>query len=293
MNRLLVGCLLSTVGLALSASPAPAAAVYIESLEWTINDSDLVVRGTLTEVKRVMDKKEIIWSTITVKVTDTYKGEKKDELKVMAAHKNRRLSDQLAALANDKPEVILCLVKSDRYKAKGADYTEAPWAVRLHEGEIDHAVIDLSDKSNALVVSMDSRLLGRDDIVKVAQAAGAAAAPTVNKPGRLLAPRTSAVAEKLTEGGAVWLYAPVDKRLEALAGEWLKSKDIDYRSAGVKALWNFKTDDHIRQLKALLEDPQSQSDGKTKTYPVRRAAHDVLTEWGIDVKAPVTQEPDR
>ncbi|MBY0525234.1 MAG: hypothetical protein K2R98_17640 [Gemmataceae bacterium] len=291
MSRFCLSVCLCLIGLGLCASSARSATIFIETLESAVNDSDQVVVGTMTEVKRVVDKQKIIWSTITFKVSETLKGEKKDELKFMAAHKKRADSDKLNALGDSKAEVVLCLVKSDRYKAMLADYAEQPLAFRVGPAEYDYSAIDLSDKADVLVATMDARLLStKDDILKAARAAGTA--PSVpNKPGRLRAPASSPV-QKLNDG-AVWLYAPVDKRLEAQAADWLKSKDIEYRVGGAKALWNFKTDDNIKVLKALLEDGQTQSDGKTKTYSVRQAAFEVLKEWGVEVNEPVTSEPDK
>lgn len=283
--------LLVFVGLIGMTTPLAAAIVLVESLEWVSADADLVVRGTITEFDRVNDK-GTIWAKATVKVAAGYKGKVKegDEIKFVASHKSRFASDALAALGKNKTEAIFCLVKSERYKDKGADYKDAPWALRLSQGDLDQSAIDLSGESGTLVVTADARLLTRkDDIVKAAEAA---ASPEAAKPkqGRLDAPASSDVVRKYSTGDGVWLIVPLNDRLQAIARDWLKSKEIDFRVEGANALKHFKSDDNIQLLKRLLEDPGSRSSGKAKTYPVRQAAFAVLKEWGVQVKPPVVEE---
>jgi hypothetical protein len=281
-----------TVGLLLlTAHVTDGAPILVETLDWVIADADLVVRGTLTDFDRVRDKNELIWSTATIKVADTYKGEKKDEIKMIAAHKSRFASDKLSDLAKEKKEVLLCLVKSERYKAKSADYVGQPWALRISEGEIDHAAVELSGDSGAFVIVMDARVLARkDDILKAAAAAGKGAKTPTQ--GRVRAPASAEVVRKLSDGGPAWLLAPIDGRLEETAKDWLKTKELDFRLEGAKTLKLFKSDGNIALLKGLLEDPQSKTDGKTKSYPIRKAAYEVLQEWKVEVKQPVIEEPD-
>ena len=273
------------------AEPAAGGAVFVESLELAIADADLVVRGAVSEIDRVKDKKNVIWTTATVKVAETIKGEKVAEVKFIAGHTSRFANDRLYEIGKEKGEVIFCLVKSDRYKDQGADYATLPWALREGRGDVDHNVIDLSDKSKTFVVPNDCTVLfKRDDIVKAAQAAGAAAAMKAPPQGKLRAPATAEVARKLSEGGAVWLFVPVDDRLKEQAKTWLASNDLDNRAAGARTLANFKSDDHIALLKKLLDDPQGREEGKVKRYPVRQAAYDVLKEWGVAVKQPIVEE---
>ncbi|MBL8794634.1 MAG: hypothetical protein JNM56_12075 [Planctomycetia bacterium] len=291
MNRRLFQPLCLALGLLLSAAAVQSAPILVETLDWAIADADLVVRGTLADFDRVRDKNELIWSTATVKVADTYKGGKQDEVKIIAAHKSRFASDKLSELAKEKKEVLLCLVKSERYKARGADYTTQPWALRVSEGEIDHAAVDLSGDSGAFAIVLDGRVLARkDDILKAAAAAGKEAKTPTQ--GRVRAPSSAEVVKKLSDGGPAWLLTPLDGRLEEAAKDWLKSKELDFRLEGAKTLRHFKSDANTELLKGLLTDAQSQSDGKTKTFPVRKAAYDVLKEWKVEVQPPVLEEAD-
>jgi hypothetical protein len=287
-----VKLLLGVVLLAGLASPLLGQVRIVESLEWCMADSDLVIHGTLTDVKRLRDKDETIWSTFTIKVDGTFKGERKDEIKFITSHKTRPPSDRLADLAENKAPVLVCLVKSDRYKSKGADYAEQPWALRLVEvGDIDHAMVNLAENSGAVVVTMAGHILTRkDDILKAAAAAGA---PPAAFPQRtsIKMPPPAEVVRKLAPGSPVWLFVPNDRRLEAQGRSWLKEKEIELRVEGARLLRPFKSDDNVKLLTALLDDPQSVPAAGKKSFPLRKAAFDVLREWKIDVKMPVIEEP--
>lgn len=273
-------------------SPARSASIVVESLEAAIADSDLVVVGKLADIKRVRDKNKVIWSTVTVEVADVIKGEKPEKLTFIAAHDNEPASNKLGDLVDMHIDAIICLVKSDRYKSKGEDYGTVPWALRIPQFEIDQTVIDLTGKTGGLVVTMDARLLtARDDILKAAKAA--VAMVPAGKPvtlARFRAPASTELVSKLAGGDAVWIFAPIVPKLEEQAKEWLKSKDITYRVEGTRILNFFKSDANTAILKSLLEDKQSTSDGKTKQYPVRGAAYDVLKQWRVEVMRPLLEE---
>ncbi len=275
-------------------SPARSASIVVESLESAIADSDLVVHGKLVDIKRVRDKNKVIWSTVNIEVIETIKGDKVDKLTFIAAHDNEPASNKVGDLVDMHIDAIICLVKSDRYKDKGEDYGTVPWALRLPQFEIDNSVIDLTGKTGKLIVTMDARLLtGKDEILKASKdavtAIPAGKAPTQ---ARFRAPASTELVRKLAGGDAVWIFAPVVPKLEEQAKEWLKSKDITYRVEGVRILHSFKSDANTAMLKSLLADSQSTSDGKTKQYPVRGAAYDVLKQWRVEVMRPVLEEAD-
>lgn len=270
---------------------AAAAALLIESLEWVVTDADLVVRGVITDFDRVRDQDEVIWSTATVKIAAVLKGDKHEQIKLIASHQSRFASDRLANLAREKAEILLCLVKSDRYKGRSADYAAQPWALRLIEGEVDHALVDLTGQTGSFVVAMDGRILTKkEDIVQAAAAAGTGQ-PV--KHGRLRAPAFTEVARKFSEGGPVWLLVPLNAQMQAVPRAWLKSRELDERVEAVKALRLFKSEENITLLKELLTDSQGRTEGKTTTYPVRLAAYEVLRQWGVTVPRPVTEEQEK
>jgi hypothetical protein len=283
-----------SISLWILTGSARSASIVVESLESAIADSDLVVHGKLAEIKRVRDKNKVIWSTVTVEVVDVIKGEKPEKLTFIAAHENEPASNKLGDLVDMQIEAIICLVKSDRYKDKGEDYATVPWALRLPQFEIDNNVIDVTGKTGKLVVTMDARLLtAKDDILKAAKDAvtiiPAGMTPTQ---ARFRAPASTELVRKLAGGDAVWIFVPVVPKLEAQAKEWLKSTDIASRVSGVQILQSFKSDANTTILKSLLEDKQITSDGKTRQYPVRGAAFDVLKQWRVEVARPVVEEPD-
>jgi hypothetical protein len=213
-------------------------------------------------------------------------------VKFMASYTVQFKSERLVELEQNKAELLLCLVKSERYKDKGADYAEAPWALRLHDGEVDHTVVDLSEQSGAFAVTMDGRLLKRRDaILQAAAAAGAVPAPA--KPvqqASIRAPAQAEAARQLRANG-VFLFVPVDSRLESQCRSWLKAPESEFRVEGVKTLRHFKSDEAIQLLKGLLDDSQSVTEGEVKSYPVRKAAYEVLKAWAVTVKPPITEEP--
>jgi len=72
--------------------------------------------------------------------------------------------------------------------------------------------------------------------------------------------------------------------------------ELDWlRLAGVQALVHFKSRDNIALLKPLLADPtlwgqwQANAEGTKleRFYPIRQAAYEVLSGWGVNVEKPV------
>ena len=70
---------------------------------------------------------------------------------------------------------------------------------------------------------------------------------------------------------------------------------LEYRTIGVRALGEFKSDANIKLLKSLLASPDSEeitSNGKQlRHYPLRHYAFEALERWGVQVQRPVTDEP--
>ena len=66
------------------------------------------------------------------------------------------------------------------------------------------------------------------------------------------------------------------------------------REDAVKSLRTFKSDDNIALLKSLLSDVtirnENRPDGEFRVYFIRRAAYDVLSEWGTKVEKPPIEE---
>lgn len=175
------------------------------------------------------------------------------------------------------------------------------------------------------IFTMDLTVLDRpDDILKAARAAareGSAEITGIDVP-RGIMQRSG------RSGDANSLGVPVDRRLEALArrlimapGEilssdglpppkddaerkfrenWQRGMEASLRREGVTALRPFKSDANIALLRPLLDDPASwrrtRYEGDLtidlgREYYVRKAAYEVLREWGVAVAKPVIDEP--
>jgi len=72
--------------------------------------------------------------------------------------------------------------------------------------------------------------------------------------------------------------------------------ELDWlRLAGVQALVHFKSRDNIALLKPLLADPtlwgqwsaNAEGNKLERFYPIRKAAYEVLSKWGVQVEKPV------
>lgn len=175
------------------------------------------------------------------------------------------------------------------------------------------------------VLTMELRALDRpDDVLKAAREAareGPAGILTLDVP-RGIMERSG------RSGDANRLGVPVDRRLEVLArrliaspGDFYSSADLPppendagrkeraswirvdqdrLRHEGVKALRPFRSEANIALLRPLLDDPTAwgrttQEEGRVidlgREYPIRKAAYEVLSAWGVAVAKPVTEEP--
>ncbi|MGC1273191.1 MAG: hypothetical protein WBC44_05750 [Planctomycetaceae bacterium] len=101
--------------------------------------------------------------------------------------------------------------------------------------------------------------------------------------------------------GHLILEVPVDERLETRAIERLDSKDYSRRHEAALALRYFKTDENIKRMKDLLDDPgwgylrhAEENDGvEVRHYGVRNQAYEALKAWGVDVAQPKIREEVR
>jgi hypothetical protein len=98
-------------------------------------------------------------------------------------------------------------------------------------------------------------------------------------------------------GGWFYLEVPVTPALEKRAQQLIRSNDWSSQQAGIEALGCFKSVKNIRLLKPLLNDSNSTDVSynnrpwdNERIYHPRKAAYDVLTNWGINVSEPVWKE---
>ena len=175
------------------------------------------------------------------------------------------------------------------------------------------------------ILTMDLTTLDRpDDILKAARDAareGSAEIISLDVP-RGIMQRTG------RSGDANRLYVPVDRRLELLARRliaspgdflasgnlpppknaaertfrenWQRGTEAQLRREGVTAIRSFKSDANVALLRPLLHDPawwgRTREEGGLpvdlgREYYVRKAAFEVLSDWGVAVAKPVIHEP--
>lgn len=88
------------------------------------------------------------------------------------------------------------------------------------------------------------------------------------------------------------LAVPIDARLEQWAIEAIRSKSDVF--SGFRALTSFKSDANIALVMPCLNDSSfdaSPNNGlEIRQYRIRRAAYDLLREWGVAVGQPVLRE---
>ncbi len=120
---------------------------------------------------------------------------------------------------------------------------------------------------------------------------------------------TVPVDDRLEKSGRRWITAPDEVlrqlnfnqvRDEKQREGWRAFERSLLRREGVKALKYFQSDENIVLLRGLLNDPAwsnyefERADGteiEKKRYFVRKAAYDVLKNWGVAVERPVIDEP--
>jgi hypothetical protein len=107
---------------------------------------------------------------------------------------------------------------------------------------------------------------------------------------RLMPPPSTGLHHDLA---AVFVWMPVDQRLQELGERMAKSNRWDFRAVAPDALRPFKSEKNIAILKKLLSDElhwdiTDKKGHVTRHFPAREPAYWVLQSWGVPVEKPVT-----
>ena len=166
-------------------------------------------------------------------------------------------------------------------------------------------------KPHALpIFSMDLQILRTPKAVLARARAFAKAHPKALPLTRMRLPRSLAHHCK-GAGDANRIILPVVPELEAIARRMI-AKPHSFapkgqppgpflawllREGGVNCLSHFRNDANITLLRTLLADPivvgqTGANDSRSRLYPVRKAAFDQLTQWGVKVERPVITIPE-
>ena len=269
---------------------------HLDSIEWMVADSSLIVRGTIIGLE-TETKDSSLWRTVTFRVDETLKGEHRPTLRFIVwtntvEKEVDRWKDQglplLAFLDESR-----CAVAQFRQP----EYGRFPFAPR--HGDRKLSFIALDPKGAGPAYTLDLRALTSPEEILRATRAALAMPP---EPGR----RCSSWLRFPGHGDLLRVTVPIDSRLEAKAGEWVRSEVKDLRREGAKALMFYRSDANASIFKGLLDDPNSWNattqergvEHHFRWYWVREEAYDVLVAWGYDVPRPVLKEdlpaaPDR
>lgn len=292
--------------------------VYLQSLEWLVTESDIVVRGVVVDVSREGVQQGWVWSTVTLEVRETFKGMDAKRLKfAIQAIKSNRAIEQWK---NSKRELLCFLHRKDGLLARHGTDLCAPG--------LQWTVVPLGppeeESRRPPIFNLDLKLLDKSkDILEAAREA-------VAKQGKRKQVRshsldlTGTIEGRMPyRGDGVAMTVPVDHRLEALASRlivspgdflpqpeedpagspqerrlheaWLKSSKNKLRSEGAKALRYFRSEKNTSLLKPLLDDDAyvhstTEAGKRELIYHVREAAYQTLRGWGVEVRKPVLRE---
>jgi hypothetical protein len=255
---------------------------HVESLDWMAAKAEVVVRARVTEFipepKPGRDHRFVL----TLGVEETLKGK----------HENPRRADieieaeTLRHWKDDKAELLLFLPL-------------VGWS---------RGVVALEGKERPEIFTSGYKLLrNREEVLRKAkEAVGRAAGLKSVQSHSLMLPaelvRGTQWFSYYETSGAIDLVVPVDERLEKQALDWIKpgdGGDVRHtrirREQSIQALAYFKSESNINVLRALLNDPDTETgerkNGRGETerytlYPIREEAQQVLTKWGVKVSKP-------
>ncbi len=282
------------------AARVRAAIEIYDSLELRVADASVVMRGTLETFEPSRNSYE---ATGRFHVIETLKGKTESSIECMIPHGAMRY---LEAWQKGKVELLLCLVKSERYRTIPNQVMPAEWSVLQGHSDPDGIIPlngDPDHDHSGDVPTTDFQFLSKpDDILKLARAAIRADAVTkvLRGPGGgvtsvvVSVPSDSPMGKIIPQKAVPELETVVNEPLETKARQWIKTDAWIQKLDGVRVLSHFKSEENIAALKPLLTDPNAQRRREggedITTYPVRAAVLDVLKSWGVDTTAVVSEK---
>jgi hypothetical protein len=239
------------------------------SLEWAVEASQLVIRGTVRPgMQREMKRSgTLAMREITVDISETIKGTPRQQVKFL-------MIQPLAGTENTWVDVLVFL--NPATSAAGANAGSGD--VEMWE-PFASCVFDLGRPESAMVRMDETRVTG-EALLEAARAAA----------------KYSRERAEPCESMSLWsnsrsLIVPKDRRMEEQARRWTASPQWHLRDDAVVALWHFKSPENAQILRRLMvEDPayQNMEVGEWtpriearayKRYPVRARAQETLDAW--------------
>ncbi len=309
---------------ALIPSPASAQMGYQAcSLDWLVADSDVVVRASVSQVKRVpipnpnpkMYQEPEDRITVTLKVHETLKGVRAESLEFTEEILGYfRVYDGWKEAAREQ---LWFLVRDTEREGDAEPEAGIAPRLRLKPYGGGWSVVRLGppvpeEKGFVAmpppIFSMDLSVLEKpNDILDAARAAAAEGGKRGRVQGHDLDLPRGVMQRSGRSGDANSLRVPVDRRLETLAHRLIESpRDFlagaerayadQLRLEGIGALRHFSSEKNVALLKPLLGDPawsiHVDPDGKEEESirPPRSGPYETLRSWGIAVDKPVLRE---
>ncbi len=208
-------CFLITIGILLSHSTAVAENSVAESIEWMVADSDLIVRGTISQVVEEKGPYSVVWEKSTVKVHETLKGRKQQEITFI--FRNVAYPHCPSNWKKEGAELLLFLVNSRRYVSLDPGYEKVPLALRRFGARSCAVRLDGKAEGDryARIFTKNFKVLwSREAILKATRAAAVEdtkyKGTRPRKSARIEVPGGTEAYNDLYGGSAVFLIVPID-----------------------------------------------------------------------------------
>ena len=289
------GAMLS-LGLILVAA-ASAQSWIGDSLELQVADADVVVRAVLEASRPIPG---VPGHRGILQIKESLKGDVGQTIECLIPYYDGER--YLAQWEKDKTELLVCLVKRERHRNDLLKDAALPAYLVRASPNGQPNMIALDGSADRRAPTMEFRFITKsDEIVTLAAAAVRAekdtkfarnadgACPSVG----VSVPFQSPMDTELHSRSGNGLYLPLNESTEAKAQKWIAASDARLRRDGVAVIAHLKSDANIAPLKTLLSDPEVQwrveGHNTIGRYPVRAAALDALTAWGVDATAILTK----
>ena len=268
-----------------SATAHPLEGPPPESFEWTVADSDVVVRGSVAKVEAATELSQAPsgpWVTVTINVHEPMKGPPASRIQFITS----TWAPAHSPIDADGRERLFCLIATARVQwpsqLAGAKrrWTTPFWRDRIFL--LDHELSSATGHPIPQTIDLEE-LRDPNRLLAVAREVSTSAqAPPMEvwiQSRHLLA-----------NGRLDTLVVPGDSRTESHALSWLRSGDPILRENGCVVLGWCRSNRNISQLRALLNDPASVDAGegpeKTRIFFVRDYALDCLRAAGVKIGRP-------
>lgn len=310
-----LAALIVLVSLHATAAFSQVSATY-DTLESKIVESTSVFRGAIVQLERQFVRAadveglpsladDLVRYTFTIKVRESYKGKPGPTVKL--ARETYDYDKRLPQWHAERTS-LLWFVHWNENRDTAADHRA--WnMIRLGKPV---PAEEIFKQVAPPIFSMDLSVLRTSRSMVRAARDFSSRYPQANDNHEMTIPR--ALAERCSASGdANFLVIPVLAPLERIAHTLINSPHevlpssteldvlsrLQLREAGVHALQYFKSDENIKLLSSLLNDPTvihhtfdfgPRKGTRVREFLIRRTAYELLREWGVKVDKPILEE---